>query len=244
LLSERGGLRVAEKSVLYIVDRDREFAALLGALLAGEVARVECYERAEAFLERYRPQERALLVLDPTRLEGMSGTELLDALHARGERLPVICLAGRVSMAMSSGVMRAGALDLVQKPFDAGAVVQVLEVLRQAFGQPSREISPALPSSVAEDREGTSFAARFERLTPREREVACLVGEGCSSKAIAARMGLSKRTVDNHRTRVIEKLGVENSVQVARELARNRSQLSNGHARVIGPLSPPHGSSR
>jgi two-component system, LuxR family, response regulator FixJ len=203
-------------SRLYIIDPDREFACLLKALLEESVDRIESFSSAEDFLVNFDPSHEALVLVE-AHLPNMSGFKLLELLQTRGHTVRAILMSSFVNASLGASALQVGARDLVTKPFDAHAVMLMLEAVRSVLhpGHLSAEMARSRTSP-----EG-SFAHRMSRLTPRETEVAHLVAEGCSSKVIAQRLGLSKRTIDNHRTHVIQKLGVVNSCELARELTRS-----------------------
>jgi FixJ family two-component response regulator len=174
---QRKGVDVVEKTVLYIVDASGEFATLIGTLFGTDAVSIECYASAEAFLEGYRPSRRALLILDPS-FQGASGLDLLQILRSRGHVLPTICVA-YASRTMSSALTCAGVLEHFERPFDSRLVSLRLDAQGLLASTDGLDVNPSPASSL--DMEGAGFAARLERLTPREREVAGLVGQGHSS---------------------------------------------------------------
>jgi FixJ family two-component response regulator len=201
--------------VLYIVDADREFTRCLSALLHPTDVEIELRTSAEEFLEAFQP-DRAACVLVDAQLPGMSGMELLRHLRENHPRVPAVLTAAFGSSGLTTAALEAGALDLLVKPFDARAIDGMLDAIRSAISNSGAErtLAPlALLPSIETLRE------RFGRLTEREMEIARLVALGHSSKSIAASLKLSKRTVDNHRAHILEKLQLENFVQVARSLS-------------------------
>ena len=135
------------------------------------------------------------MVVD-VRMPGMSGLELQEALRARGAQLPVMLITGHGDVAMAVRAMKAGAADFIEKPFND-------QVLLDA-------VNRALAQSRADATRPGRTAARSRRaiatLTPREREVMLLVAEGRPNKVVATRLGLSTRTVEVHRAKVMEKM--------------------------------------
>jgi two-component system, LuxR family, response regulator FixJ len=143
-------------------------------------------------------------VLD-VRMPGMSGLELQQQLNLRGAVIPVIFITGHGDVPMAVEAMQQGAFDFLQKPFrDQDLIDRIQKALakdkqnRAEIGERSRNLE------------------HFESLTPREREVLALVASGKANKVMAADLGLSQRTVEIHRARVMEKMGVSSLAQLVR----------------------------
>lgn len=181
--------------VVYVVDDDPDICASLCLLLEAEGHIVRTFDSAVSFLETYDDGWTGCLVLD-VRMPGMSGLELQHELRRRGMVMPIIFLTGHGDVPMASRAFRSGALDFIEKPFRDDALLE--------------RIDDALERDAAE-RMAREVASRerkcYERLTPREREVFALVVAGNSNKEIARLLGISHRTIDVHRARVMEKLG-------------------------------------
>jgi len=201
--------------VLYIVDADREFTRCLSALLNPTDFEIELCTSAEGFLEAFQP-ERAACVLVDAQLPGMSGMELLRHLRENHPRVPAVLTAAFGSSNLANAALEAGALDLSVKPFDARAIDGMLDAIRRAIS--SSGADRILPP-VAHFPTLETLRERFGRLTERELEIARHVALGHSSKSIAVSLNLSRRTVDNHRAHILEKVQLENFVQVARSLS-------------------------
>ncbi len=154
---------------------------------------VEDYAACEAFLEAYRPGREACLLIDAY-LPGMSGLELLQRLHDAGHRLPAIMITGNSDVPMAVQAMKAGASDFIEKPISRSellaSVERALELSRDA-------------TKLSAWRENA--ANRVASLTPRQRQIMELVLAGHPSKNIAADLGISQRTVENHRASIMEK---------------------------------------
>jgi len=190
--------------VTFVVDDD---AAIRDSLaLLGETAglQVECYDSAEAFLAAHHPDRRGCLVLD-VRLPRMSGPQLHEELRRRGSSLPVIYLSAHGDIPLTVQAMKAGAADFLTKPVD-GALL--LERIHAALALGSA--SPYSGGTSASQRE------RLAQLTAREREVMRLAVAGHSNKEIARRLGISFRTVEIHRSRVLKKTGATSLLELAR----------------------------
>jgi two-component system response regulator DctR len=151
---------------------------------------------------------RGCLVLD-VRMEGMSGVELFDRLRARGWRLPVIFLTGHGDVPLAVAALKNGAFDFVEKPFsDDDLVDRIVAAVAHDEAQRARRESEA------------SVAARLAGLTPRERQVMERVLTGDFNKTIADALGIAVRTVEVHRARIFEKMGVRSAVELSQLLAR------------------------
>jgi len=191
-----------------VVDDDAAIRDALSWLLASRGVAARTWESAEAFLAGWQPEMRGCLVLD-VRMGGMSGIELFDRLQALGCGLPVLFLTGHGDVPLAVSALKKGAFDFVEKPFNDNQLVdRVLEAIRQ--GELRRE--------EREAAEGIS--ARLSHLTSREREVMERVARGDPNKAIADELDIALRTVEVHRSRVFEKMGVRSAVELARLLAQ------------------------
>jgi two-component system, chemotaxis family, CheB/CheR fusion protein len=190
--------------VIFIVDDDGHVREALRALLEEDGRIVEDFDTCEAFLEAYRPDREACLVIDAY-LHGMSGLELLRRLRDAGHRLPAIMITGAADVTMAVQAMKAGALDFIEKPVGRNDLLSAVE---RALEQ-SRDSSKALAW-----RE--SAAKHIAELTPRERQIMELVLAGHPSKNIAVDLGISQRTVENHRASIMKKTGSKSLPALAR----------------------------
>lgn len=150
------------------------------------------------------PRSPSCLLLD-VRMPGMSGPELFERLDARGllQRLPVIFLTGHGDVPTAVAAVKRGAYDFVEKPFSDNALVDRIE---QALASSARVL-------LAE-RAGQRLLLAFQELTDREREVMRLVMDGLPNKLIADALDISVRTVEVHRSRVFDKMGVKSAVEL------------------------------
>jgi FixJ family two-component response regulator len=192
---------------VYFVDDDASVRDALSLLLSlkGFLSRV--FASGETFLETYRPEWRGCLLTD-LRMPGMSGIELQRELSARGATLPVVLLTAHGDVATTRTAMKAGAYDFLEKPVDDQALV---DVLWNAIAFDAETHGVATGKSRARER--------FARLTPRERDVAQLVSDGMQNREIAARLGISPRTVEVYKSRMMEKLDCRNLAEVLRMIA-------------------------
>ncbi len=203
---------------VYVVDDDDAMRDALQQLIEGEGLRVRAYASAEAFLDACAPGQAGCLVLD-IRLPGMSGLELDAVLRDRGYGMPVIYLTGHGDIPTSVQALRAGAFDFLEKPPAAGVLVRRVH---DALEQDERR-----RATVDHDAE---LRARYARLTPREREVMAQVVAGRSSKQAGRVLGISHRTVDVYRQRVMSKMQARSVLELA-ELYRHAAAMPQRNAR-------------
>lgn len=182
------------KPTVFVVDDDAAVLDSLKLLLRSVGLEAETYTSAREFIAAYDPDARGCLVLD-VRMPGMSGLELQERLEALGSTLPVIFITAHGDVPMAVRAVKAGAVDFIQKPFSDQ---ELLDKIQHAMEENARA------RAAAADREEVS--ARIASLTPRERQVMELVVAGKANKVIAHELGLSQRTVEIHRARVMEKM--------------------------------------
>ncbi|WP_374240431.1 response regulator transcription factor [Zoogloea sp.] len=194
----------------HIVDDDEAIRDALTWLFRTRQVASQPWESAEAFLAAWQPDWRGCIVLD-IRMREMSGLECFDALRERGNTLPVIFLTGHGDVPMAVGALKKGAFDFLEKPVDDNALVD--RVIRALASDARRQASEASQATVA---------TRIAQLTPREHEVMRLVLAGKFNKVIADELNISMRTVEVHRSRVFEKMGVRSAVELAQLLAHPR----------------------
>jgi two-component system response regulator FixJ len=182
-------------ATVYVVDDDDGMRRALSLLLNTVGYKTAAFASPQEFLDAFKPDAAGCLVLD-IRMPGMSGLELQQHLNRIGSMLPVIFMTGHGDVPMAVQAMKEGAFEFVQKPFrDQDLLDRINHALRL-------------------DKENRSTLARradvsqhFESLTPREKEVMTLVVDGAANKVIAIDLGLSERTVEIHRAKVMEKMG-------------------------------------
>ena len=190
------------EGTVFIIDDEEPIRDSVAMLLRSVGLTSRSYADAPTFLEHYRPEMAGCLLLD-VRMPRMSGLELQQELNRRGWALPVIFITGHGDVPMAVEAMREGAADFLQKPFNDDELI--------------RRIQKALRHDTelraqAEDRQALS--ARLARLTPREHEVAGRIVAGQANKVIALELGLSERTVELHRARVMQKMGARGLAQL------------------------------
>jgi FixJ family two-component response regulator len=194
----------AQSPTVFIVDDDAAVRDSLRVLAKSVGLAATVHVSAQEFLASYDPQQPGCLILD-VRMPGMSGLELQQQLNLRGAVIPVIFITGHGDVPMAVEALQHGAFDFLQKPFrDQGLIDRIQRALHK-----DRESRAALG-------ERSRIRERLESLTPREREVLALVTSGKANKVMAADLGLSQRTVEIHRARVMEKMRASSVAQLVR----------------------------
>ena len=189
---------------IFVVDDDAAVRDSLKILLTASGYVPELYASARAFLERSEPNHAGCLLAD-VRMPDMDGLELQEELSKRGSKLPVIIMTGHGDVPLAVRAMKAGAVDFLEKPFNRAQLVAGLE---KAF---QRLQTDAEASLAFEDAR-----ARMAELTERERDVLDLLVAGHQNKMIGSKLGISARTVQVHRGRIMHKLKVESLQDLVR----------------------------
>jgi FixJ family two-component response regulator len=192
------------ETTVFIVDDDDAVRDGLGMLMKSVGLAAECYASATEFLDVYDAERAGCLVLD-VRMPGLSGIDLQDRLAAMHSILPIIFITAHGDVPMAVHAMQAGAVDFIQKPFSDQAL---LDRVQQAIkrDRDNREL--------LHRRE--EIRARIDSLTPREKQVMEMVADGKANKVIAIDLGVSERTVEIHRARVMQKTGAESLAHLVR----------------------------
>jgi two-component system, LuxR family, response regulator FixJ len=190
--------------MVFVVDDDEGVRNSLRFLLKSLGLACRTLSSATEFLDTYKPDQPGCLVLD-VRMPGMSGIELQQQLNMRGAVIPVIFITGHGDVPMAVEAMRQGAFDFLQKPFREQ---DLIERIQRALEGDSR--------SRAALAEHARIRKSLDSLTPREREVLILMTRGLANKVMAAELGLSQRTIEIHRARVMEKSGAASLAQLVR----------------------------
>ncbi len=194
----------ATHPVIFVVDDDSHVREGIRSVLEEDGRIVEDFATCEEFLEAYRPGREACLLVDAY-LPGMNGLQLLQRLHDAGHRLPAIMITGNSDVPMAVQAMKAGASDFIEKPIGGK---ELLASLARALEQ-ARDSSKL--SAWREDA-----ANRIAGLTSRQRQIMELVLAGHPSKNIAADLGISQRTVENHRASIMKKTAAKSLPALAR----------------------------
>ncbi|GAB2181831.1 response regulator [Denitratisoma sp. agr-D3] len=191
----------------HIVDDDEAIRDALTWLFKSRGIPSDAWPSAESFLADYHPQMRGCLVLD-IRMEDMSGLELFDHLRSMGCRMPVIYLTGHGDIPQAVQSLKKGAFDFIEKPSNDNQLAdRVMEALAL-----DAEVNQRISLQAGANE-------RLATLTQREREVMDAVLAGKLNKVIASELNIAMRTVEVHRARVFEKMGVKSAVELAQLLA-------------------------
>jgi two-component system response regulator FixJ len=184
----------SESSEVLIVDDDHAVRTSLSKLMELEGFRTRSYESAQAFLDDVDAETVGVLILD-VRLPDISGLEVQRRLIEMGSRLAVIVVTGHGDVPMAVTAMKEGAFNFIEKPFVGDGII---EAVREAESQLSRSADDAVKRE--------SVIAKLETLTARERDVLDKLILGFQNKMIAHELGISPRTVEIHRARVMQKM--------------------------------------
>jgi two-component system response regulator FixJ len=196
---------MAERTLIHVIDDDEAVRDSLEALLLAEGFAVMGFDSAEAFLTEGDAAAAGCCLLD-VRMPGMDGLTLLRRLGDTGAAAPVVVMTGHGDVPMAVKAMKLGAVDFIEKPFDARTM---LATIRTALR------TPRVPrSSAAVD---PALAEKLGRLTPREREVLEELVAGRSNKEVGLALGISPRTVEIHRARLMEKMAADSLAHLVRQ---------------------------
>jgi len=193
-----------EDGTVFLIDDDAGVRDSLGLLLSLKDISTQPFASADSFLETYTP-ERSGCVLTDLRMPGMTGLELQTAMRERHIELPVVVFTAHGDVATARAALKNGAFDFLEKPIDEA---MLLDVLRNALRVDRERRSAATQRSMSEQR--------CERLTEREREILKLLTAGHSNREIAAQLGISPRTVEVHKARIMDKLECRSLAELIR----------------------------
>jgi len=189
---------------VFIVDDDPAVRDALGLLLGVRGYRTAVFGSAEAFLQAWQPHWRGCLLID-IRMSGMDGLSLQRELLQRGCRIPVIIMSGHGDVGTARTAFKADAVDFLEKPLDDGRLIAAIdEALLRARAEHSEQVKRSQSANL------------LSELTPREREVMALVVMGRHNREIGPALGISVRTVEVHKARLMSKLGVDNVADLVR----------------------------
>lgn len=195
---------------VFIVDDDQAVLRSLRWLIESVRLRVEAFSSAQAFLDHYDSSKPGCLVLD-VRMPGMSGLDLQERLAAQRIQVPIIFITGHGDVQMAVRAVQSGAFDFVEKPFnDQDLLDRIQKAIVFDAGQRGK------------NTQRVQLRSLFVSLTPREREVLDLVVEGMSNKAIANSLGLSAKTVEVHRAKVMEKMHARSVADLVKMAMQNQ----------------------
>ena len=186
----------ADSPTVFVIDDDVSILRSVSRVLRLADYTVEVFTSPPQFLRR-APYEGPGCVIVDLQMPEMSGLELQQAARANGSTLPVIFLSGQGDIQTAVKAVKAGAVEFLEKPF-------VTDKLLEAVGS----ALTAHRKLLEEGKTKAYYESRFQRLTPREREVCLRVGRGLLNKQIAFELGASEKTIKLHRARVMRKLGI------------------------------------
>lgn len=189
---------------VYIVDDDASVRDSLGLLLGLRGYHTVLFADAASFLSALRPAWQGCLIVD-IRMPGMSGLELQRELLQRGCALPVVIITGHGDVGSAREAFRSEAIDFLEKPLNE---TKLLEAIDEALQRQN--------ASIKTRQQQEQFTRRLEELTPREHEVMTLVIAGRHNREIADELGISPRTVEVHKARMMAKLDADNIPQLVR----------------------------
>lgn len=193
------------KLTVFVIDDDDDIRRSLQRALEKRGYAVESHASAVSFLAGFDPLRQGCLVLDYG-MPGMNGLELQSHLNARGASIPVVFVTGHGGVPESVQAIKAGAVDFLEKPFRPAELVARIET---AFA--------LARDRLAQDEQSRRQRTRFASLTTREQEIVARMiarPSEISSKELAAALGISPRTVDHHRARILEKMNVKSVAEL------------------------------
>ena len=197
-------MMAARPLVVYIVDDDPAVRDSLSLLLSLRGYNTACFANAEDFLAAVSPGFAGCVIAD-VRMPGLSGLDMQQELNERGVAMPFIVITAHGTVATATRAFKANAVDFLEKPFDDDGPVQAVEA---AF---ARERARLAQTELVDSR-----AHRLATLTDREREVADLLVQGLHHADIGRQLGISPRTVEVHKARVMTKLGAASIAELVR----------------------------
>ena len=199
---------MTNEQTVFIVEDDAAVRDSLGLLLGLQGFRTQSFSCAEDFRRIYQPSWAGCLLLD-VRMPGMNGLELQESLRRQGLALAVIIMTAHGDITTVRTALKSGAVDFLEKPVDPAAL---LAAVRTALDADAARRRTALEAEGARQR--------LSVLTARERQVMELVAKGCHNREIAETLGISPRTVEVHKARVMEKLQVQSVPELVRIVLR------------------------
>jgi FixJ family two-component response regulator len=189
---------------IFVVDDDETMRETLSAVFAPEGCRVTCFAEGQSFLVAARSRTPACILLD-VNMPGRTGLDMLRELDAPRYPAPILIVSAQRDVPTAVNAIKGGALDFIEKPIDAAAVIARV-----------REAIAAWPQRVDNGSAPLQEVQGAELLTPREREVLERVVAGASNKEAGRTLNISPRTVEVHRARIMDKLGARNAADLVR----------------------------
>ncbi len=185
------------ESTVFIVDDDAVICDGISQLVETVGLKAKVFTSAQEFLDSYDTAQPGCLVLD-IRMPGISGLQLQEKLAESNIEFPIIFITGYGNVRMGVDAVKKGAIDFIEKPFEDQ---YLLDQINNAIAKDAKDRK--------NQSERQAIEAKLALLTPRERQVLSLIKDGKNSKAIALKLGLSRKTVEGHRAHIMEKMQVE-----------------------------------
>jgi FixJ family two-component response regulator len=211
---------------IFIVDDDPAIRQMLSIVFSQAGFHATCFAEGAALLASTRTVVPACIILD-VNIPGRSGLDILKQLNAEDYPAPIFVISGEGDIPMAVAAIRNGALDFIEKPFRAAAVVSQVKESIEAWGQRQQD-------ATANGSAAMGIPGR-EPLTRRERDVLTLIVGGASSKEAGRKLGISPRTIEFHRARIIEKVGAKNTADLIRIVMSRRAAVETASADDSGP---------
>lgn len=195
------------QATVFIIDDDADFRDSMQWLLESTPYNIESFASAQQFLDRYDDRPGCMLL--DVRMPDINGLALQQLMLERDIRLPVIIITGHGDVPMAVNAMKNGALDFLEKPFDDDVLLRLVDKAMTEAGK-----------RFSEQNEQRELLELYETLSRREREVMQLVVTGNSNREIAETLGISPKTVEVHRSRVMSKMRAESLAQLVQMHSR------------------------
>jgi FixJ family two-component response regulator len=192
------------EATVFLVDDDEAICQSLSWLLGAVGLTIEYYHSAQEYLDKYNPNRRGCLLLD-IRMPHMSGLELQEELNARHSKIPIIMITGHGDIPMAVRAIKAGAMDFISKPFNDQIL---LSKIQKAIAYDLNRVDDGL--------DPITIKQRISALTTREREIMDLVVSGKLNKQIADELNISMKTVELHRSHVMQKMQVRSLAELVK----------------------------
>jgi RNA polymerase sigma factor (sigma-70 family) len=193
---------IYKNSVVYLVDDDIIIRDSLSVLIESIGLKINSFESAQSFLNSYIPDQPGCLILD-VRMPIMNGLELQEELSKRNIQIPIIFISGNAEIPDSAKAFRAGAVDFLEKPFDTHLLIErIYEALSKDIENKKQQLG------------NNKIQACFDTLSNREKEVLKLIINNQSNKEVAKELGVSHRTIEAHRARIMEKMQVGSTTEL------------------------------
>jgi two-component system response regulator FixJ len=193
---------IYKNSVIYLVDDDIIIRDSLSVLIESIGLKINSFESAQSFLNSYIPDQPGCLILD-VRMPIMNGLELQEELSKRNIQIPIIFISGNAEIPDSAKAFRAGAVDFLEKPFDTHLLIErIYEALSKDIENKKQQLG------------NNKIQACFDTLSNREKEVLKLIINNQSNKEVAKELGVSHRTIEAHRARIMEKMQVGSTTEL------------------------------